>query len=332
MKEPVLVIMAAGMGSRYGGLKQIDKMTEAGEIILDFSMYDAMMAGFKKVVFVIREEMEDDLRALMEDRAAKYLDIAYAFQKLDDLPEGYEVPEGREKPWGTSHAILSCRDIVDGPFAVINADDYYGSGAFGLMYEFLLDAAKKDEAKQDADGKDAGETAADSQSAEPYSFSMVGYKIENTLTDYGHVSRGVCEVDENHMLTDINERKKIQWLGEKIGFTLDDGQTWEYVERGTPVSMNFWGFTADIIEEMKKGFPTFLDDALASGDLKAEYLLPTVVVDLIKSGKATVKVLTSGDRWFGVTYPEDKEEVVGALQSMKDKGLYPDVLWSGEAL
>lgn len=305
MKAPVLVIMAAGMGSRFGGLKQIEPVSDKGEIILDFSLYDAVMAGFNKVVFVIKEENEAAFRELIDNKAGKYIDVEYAFQKLEDLPEGYNVPEGREKPWGTGHAVLAARKVVDGPFAVINADDYYGPGAFQTMYSFLENAEDDDK----------------------YKYCMVGFQIENTLTENGYVSRGVCELSEDSMLTDITERTKIQWQDDKIVFTEDDGTTWTELPRGTFVSMNFWGFTSSMMKEMEARFPAFLDKAMVDNPMKGEYFLPSVVDQLIQEGKAEVKVLKSMDRWYGVTYKEDKESVVDALQSMKDKGEYPDVLW-----
>jgi len=305
MKTPVLVIMAAGMGSRFGGLKQIEPVSDKGEIILDFSLYDAVMAGFKKVVFIIKEENEAAFRELIDSRAGKYIDVEYAFQKLDDLPDGYAVPEGREKPWGTGHAVLAARKVVDGPFAVINADDYYGPGAFQTMYNFLEKA----------------------EDGEKYNYCMVGFQIENTLTENGYVSRGVCQLSEDSMLTDITERTKIQWQDDKIVFTENDGETWEELPRGTFVSMNFWGFTASMMKEMEARFPAFLDKAMVENPMKGEYFLPGVVDQLIQEGKAEVKVLKSMDRWYGVTYKEDKESVVDALQAMKDKGEYPDVLF-----
>ena len=305
MKTPVLVIMAAGMGSRFGGLKQIEPVSDKGEIILDFSLYDAIMAGFKKVIFVIKEENEDAFRELIDNKAGKYIDVEYVFQKIDDLPEGYAVPEGREKPWGTGHAVLAARKVVDGPFAVINADDYYGPGAFQTMYDFLEKAEDNDK----------------------YQYCMVGYQIENTLTENGYVSRGVCQLDENSLLTDITERTKIQWQEDKIVYTEDEGQSWVELPRGTFVSMNFWGFTASMMKEMEARFPAFLDKALVDNPMKGEYFLPGVVDQLIQEGKAEAKVLKSMDRWYGVTYKEDKEGVVDALQSMKDKGEYPDVLF-----
>ena len=303
MKEPVLVIMAAGLGSRYGGLKQMDPISDKGEIILDFSLYDAYLAGFKKAIFIIKEEHEQDFRDLIDNRAGKYMEIAYAFQKLDDMPAGYEVPEERVKPWGTCHAVMAARDIIDGPFAVINADDYYGPGAFQTIYEYLLNAEDDDK----------------------YRFAMVGYDVEKTLTENGTVSRGVCQKSKEGFLTDIVERTKIGWHGEGVAYE-EDGQ-WVDVPKGTPVSMNFWGFTRSMMDEMIARFPAFLDDAMVNNPIKGEYFLPGVVDELLKEDKATVKVLGSHDKWYGVTYKEDKETVVNALQSMKDNGLYPDVLW-----
>lgn len=304
-KEPILVIMAAGMGSRFGGLKQIEPISDKGEIILDFSLYDAFMAGFKKAIFVIKREKEEDFRKLIDNGAAKYMKVDYAFQQLNDLPDGYSVPEGREKPWGTAHAVMAARHLADGPIAVINADDYYGPGVFQTIYDFLEGAC---------DG-------------EKYSYCMVGYDIENTLTENGFVSRGVCKTSEQGFLTEITERTKIQWKDGEIVYTEDDGKTWKNLPKGTTVSMNFWGFTPSMMKEMEAGFPAALDKILAENPLKGEYFLPGVVDRLLREGKAEVKVLKSRDRWYGVTYKEDKESVVSALQSMKDKGEYPDKLW-----
>lgn len=303
MKEPVLVVMAAGMGSRYGGLKQIDPVTDKGEIILDFSLYDAYMAGFKKVVFVIKEENIDDFKALVDNKVGKYMDVSYAFQKLDDLPDGYEVPEGRVKPWGTGHAIMTARNYVDGPFAVINADDYYGPGAFQSIYDFLSGVTEKGQ------------------------FTMVSYLLKNTITENGHVARGVCSVDENGYLADIVERTKIMRVDSKIAYT-EDEKNWIELSDNTPVSMNFWGYTGEMMDELVNRFAGFLDEALKTNPEKAEYFIPKVTDELIKEGKATCKVLTSKDRWYGVTYKEDKQIVMDALQSLKDKGLYPEVLWN----
>ena len=310
MREPVLVIMAAGMGSRFGGLKQIEPVGSGGEIILDFSLYDAMMAGFKKAVFIIKRENEADFRALIDERAGKYMEIEYAYQDITDIPAGYEVPEGRVKPWGTGHAVMAARHAVDGPFVVINADDYYGPGAFQSIYEFL------ENVEDDADGK--------------YHYAMVGYQVENTMTENGYVSRGVCQTSADGKLAEITERTKIQWQDGNIVFEdadAADGSGWTQLEPGTTVSMNFWGFTPSMLREMEARFPAFLDKALTENPMKGEYFLPGVVDQLIQEGKADVCVLKSLDRWYGVTYKEDKESVVDAIQSMKDKGEYPDKLW-----
>ena len=304
-KEPILVIMAAGMGSRFGGLKQIEPVSDKGEILLDFSLYDAVMAGFKKVIFVIKRENEEDFRKLIENGAGKYIDVEYAFQELTDLPQGYQVPEGRVKPWGTAHAVLAARHLADGPIAVINADDYYGPGAFQNIYNFLENA----------------------EDGEKYQYCMVGYQIENTLTDNGFVSRGVCKTSAEGLLTEITERTKIQWENEKIVYTEDEGKSKTELPRGTTVSMNFWGFTPSMMKEMEAEFPAALDKILAENPMKGEYFLPSVADRLIHEGKAEVKVLKSQDRWYGVTYKEDKESVVSALPSMTDKGEYPDKLW-----
>ena len=305
MNKPVLVIMAAGMGSRYGGLKQIDPVGSQGEIILDFSLYDAMMAGFERVIFIIKKENEADFRELIDERAGKHLQVEYAFQEISDIPQGYQVPEGRVKPWGTCHAVLSARGRIDGSFAVINADDYYGPGAFQSIYDYL-------------------ENASDD---EKYRYCMVGYNLENTLTENGHVARGVCQVGEDGNLLDIVERTRIMRRPGGIAFTEDDGQSWTELAEGTTVSMNFWGFTQSFMAEMEARFPAFLDKALKENPLTGEYFLPGVVDQLLQEDKASVKVLKSRDKWYGVTYKEDKQGVADALQSMKDKGMYPEKLW-----
>ncbi len=319
-KKPILLIMAAGMGSRYGGLKQIDPVGSHGEIILDFSLYDAMLAGFERVVFVIKEENAEAFRGLIDGRAGKHLDVTYAFQKLDDLPKGYDVPEGRVKPWGTAHAVYAARDYIDAPFCVINADDYYGSGAFQTMYEFLESLCSDD----DSSGTDAG----------PDRYAMVAFQLDKTLTENGHVARGVCEVGDNGVLKKVTERTKIMWRPSEDdpetkvpAYTEDDGGTWSMLAPDTPVSMNFWGFESSFMDAVSDGFPAFLDKALAEDPLKGEYFLPSVVTEKIESGGAEVNVLRSADQWYGVTYKEDKENVKNALQSMKDKGFYPEKLW-----
>ncbi len=292
------------MGSRYGGLKQIEPVGSAGELIIDFSLYDAVMAGFKKAIFIIKKEMEEDFRALIDDKSGKFIEAEYVFQDINDLPPGYSAPEGRVKPWGTSHAVLSCRDRIDGPFCAINADDYYGAGAFHSMYDFL---------EQAKDG-------------EYYNYGMIGYRLENTLTEHGHVARGVCETTDDGHLAEIKERLKIMWRDGKIRYTEND-EDWIAVPEGTTVSMNFWGFTPSFMREIEARFPVFLDKTLKENPLKGEFLLPLTVDQLLKEKKAKVKILPSADRWVGVTYKEDRETVVNALQSMKDKGLYPEKLW-----
>ena len=305
MNKPVLVIMAAGMGSRYGGLKQIDPVDEEGHIIMDFSMYDARRAGFEKVIFIIKKENEENFKEAVGDRMAKYMDVSYAFQELANIPEGYEVPEGRVKPWGTAHAVLSCIDQIDGPFAVINADDYYGQEAFKLIYDYL--ASHEDDEK--------------------YRYTMVGYHLGNTVTDNGHVARGICDMNENGELVAIHERTRIEKRDGGIAFTEDDGETWTSVSADVTVSMNMWGFTKSILTEIKEGFPAFLEEGLQSNPMKCEYFLPTVVSDLLGEDRATVAVLKSADKWYGVTYKEDKPVVVAAIKRMKEEGLYPVHLW-----
>ena len=305
MEKPVLVIMAAGMGSRYGGLKQIDPVTDEGEIIIDFSLYDAMLAGFEDIIFIIKKEIEEDVRALIDDKAGKHLNIKYVFQDIKDVPAGYELPEERTKPLGTCHAILAARNEIKGPFAVINADDFYGSLAFQLMFDELSKTEDND----------------------VYNYSMVGYKLSNTLTEHGHVARGVCVLGEDGNLAGVEERLKIMQREGKVQYTEDD-ETWIDVPADSTVSMNFWGFTPSMIKEMQEGFPAFLEDTLKNNPLKGEYLLPREVDELLKEKKAVVKVLKTDDKWYGVTYKEDKEYVMSALRAMKDKGEYPDVLWS----
>ena len=306
MDKPVLVIMAAGMGSRYGGLKQIDPVDAEGHIIVDFSLYDAKRAGFEKAIFIIKEENEQAFREAIGDRVSEYMEVSYAYQTLDNLPDGYSVPEGRVEPWGTAHAVLSCIDQVNGPFAVINADDYYGRHAFQMAYDFLTQ-------NQDKDGV--------------YQYMMVGYKLENTLTDNGHVARGVCVTDEEGYLKDINERTHIEKKDGGAAYTEDDGATWNELPMDATVSMNMWGFSASILKELKDRFPAFLKENVEKNPLKCEYFLPFVVDELLCEKKATVKVLKSMDKWYGVTYKEDKPVVMNAVQRMKDEGMYPQKLW-----
>lgn len=305
MKKPVLVIMAAGMGSRYGGLKQMDPVDEEGHIIMDFSIYDARRAGFEKVVFIIKEEFDEEFRTNIGDRVSEYMEVEYVYQKLDNLPEGFEVPKGREKPFGTGHAILSCKDVVDGPFAVINADDYYGVHALEEIYNYLS------EYKDD----------------KLYRYAMVGYRLSNTVTDNGYVSRGICETDTEGYLTGITERTHIEKTKEGAAYTEDDGKTWTQINPACIVSMNMFGFTDSMLKELEMRFPIFLEKNLKENPLKCEFFLPTVVGELINEGKATVKVLKSEDRWYGITYKEDKQSVVDAVVRMKEQGIYPVHLW-----
>ncbi|USF27714.1 hypothetical protein N510_002671 [Firmicutes bacterium ASF500] len=304
MNKPVLVIMAAGMGSRYGGLKQLDPVGNHGQLIIDYSIYDAKRAGFETVVFVIKPEIEADFKEAIGDRVSKVMDVKYAYQLKEDLPEGYAVPAGRTKPWGTAHAALSVRKLVDGPFAIINADDYYGPEAFQEIYSYL----------------------SDHQDGDVYEYVMVGYLLKNTVTENGTVARGVCEETADHFLTQVTERTKIE-KGEPPRYTEDDGKTWTDLPADTIVSMNMWGFTRSFLDEALARFPAFLDKALAENPEKGEYFLPTVVSQLIDEGKARVKVLRSEDKWYGVTYREDKPTVTAAIAEKTAAGLYPDRLW-----
>ena len=306
MKKPVLVIMAAGMGSRYGGLKQIDPIDGDGHIIMDFSVYDAVRAGFEKVIFIIKRENEQAFREAIGDRLSRFIQVSYVFQELDNIPEGFTVPEGRVKPWGTGHAVLSCIDEIDGPFVVINADDYYGVRAFQMAYDFLTDPKAEDTAGR---------------------YMMVGYRLENTLTENGYVSRGVCVTDDEGYLRGINERTHIEKRGDGAAYTEDEGASWTELPADAAVSMNMWGFSADILEELKKRFVVFLEENLEKNPLKSEFFLPFVVDELLEEKKATVKVLKSADKWYGVTYKEDKPMVMAAVQNLKDQGLYPQKLW-----
>lgn len=306
MQKPVLVVMAAGMGSRYGGLKQLDPVGAHGELIIDYSIYDARRAGFETVVFVIKHAIEETFKAGIGDRLSKVMDVRYAYQELDDLPEGYAVPEGRVKPWGTCHAILAARKVVDGPFAVINSDDYYGPEAFREMYDYLS-------THEDRPGC--------------YEYAMVGYLLGNTVTEHGHVARGVCVETADHFLRSVTEHTHIEKDGDNARSTRDGGETWEQLPGDTIVSMNLWGFTRSFLTEAEERFPAFLDRALKDDPVKGEYFLPSVVSALIGEGKARVKVLRSRDRWYGVTYHEDKPVVVAAIARMTQEGLYPANLW-----
>ena len=303
MKKPVLVVMAAGMGSRYGGLKQIDPVGPNGEIIIDYSLYDAKQAGFETVIFIIKKEIEKDFKESVGDRVSKFINVKYAYQDINDLPEGFTVPENRKKPWGTAHAVLAARELIDSPFVAINADDFYGRDAFKVIYDYLCEE----------------------HPANPYPFCMVAYRLANTLTENGHVSRGVCETDDNGYLAKVTEHTKIVRAGEDAESIMEDRTV--SLCGCTPVSMNMWGFTPDFVSEAWAGFPDFLTAGLATTPEKCEYYLPTVVTRLIESNKATVKVLTSSDKWYGVTYKEDKPMVQQAMEAMHADGTYPAKLW-----
>lgn len=303
MQKPTLVVMAAGMGSRYGGLKQIDPVGKHGEIIMDYSLYDAKQAGFEKVVFIINHNIEHDFYEVVGRRAEKHMEVHYVFQQMESmLPAGFSVPEGRVKPWGTAHAILCCKDVVHEPFAAINADDYYGKRAFSVLYDYLKDA----------------------KDGEKYNYSMVGYLAKNTLTENGHVARGVCEVDDNGELVNIVERLRIYKTPEGPAYTEDEGKTFVHFPEDNLVSMNFFGFTPGLFGELESRFPVFLADAMKTNPLKGEFLIPQEVGLLLRQKKASVRVLSSPDRWYGVTYREDKPEVMKALVQMTEQGLYPD--------
>jgi len=307
MAQPVLVVMAAGMGSRFGGLKQIAPVGDHGEAILDYSIYDAYEAGFRTCVIIIKEAIREDFMQSVGKRLEKSpMEIRYAYQELDKLPEGYALPEGRTKPWGTSHAVLCGKDAIgDAPCAVINADDYYGKSAFRVIYDHLSKAADK----------------------EKYDYCMVGYELGKTVTDNGSVARGICETDSDGNLTKVCERTKIEKYPGGIHFTEDGGETYTDLAEDTIVSMNFWGFTPSFLLELERNFPIFLDQVLVSNPQKGEFFLPSVVSQLLTEEKATVRVLRSTDRWYGVTYAADKPGVVAALRQMAAEGKYPDSLW-----
>ena len=306
MNKPVLVVMAAGLGSRYGGLKQLDPIDSNNHVILDYSVYDAHRAGFDTVVFVIKQEHEEVFRERIGDRMSKSVEVKYAFQRPDDLPEGYAVPEGRTKPWGTAQAVLAAREVVDGPFAVINADDYYCPEAFEEIYNYLIHHP---------------------DTPELYEYAMVGYLLKNTVTENGSVARGVCTETASGYLHSVVERTKIVKGDRCPMYTEDDGETWHDLCEDDIVSMNLWGFQKSYLEEAWKGFPAFLDKALAENPMKAEYFLPAVVSSLLSQHKARVKVLRSNDKWYGVTYKEDKPGVMAALADLREKGVYPEKLW-----
>lgn len=303
-KEPILLIMAAGMGSRYGGLKQMDPVGPSGEVILDYSIFDARRAGFKRVIFLIKHEIEADFKRLVGSHIEPHMEVRYAFQQVEKIPAPFTVPQGRVKPWGTGHAVLCCKEFIDAPFVVINADDYYGVDAFQTAYDVLT--SLRDDEKQ--------------------RFMMVGYQLPNTLTENGHVSRGVCETDAEGNLISVTERTHIIKSSDGPLYT-EDGATYHLLPDTALVSMNMWGFTPSFVDALEAGFPAFLEKAVKENPLKGEYFLPSVVSDLLAKDQAAVQVLPSRDRWYGVTYQEDKPVVKAALRAMGESGLYPTPLW-----
>ena len=299
--EPTLVIMAAGMGSRFGGLKQMTPVDEEGHFIIDFSLYDAYQAGFRRVAFIIKREIEQTFRKTIGARMEKWFHVDYVYQELDRLPEGFAVPEGRKKPWGTAHAVACCRGVVEGPFAVINSDDFYGRGAYEEIYRFLTEH----------------ET--------PHHYAMLGYQLRNTVTEFGSVARGVCHVQDG-MLLDITERTKIFKRGQDAAYT-EDGETFVPLSGDTQVSMNFWGFTPEILDEIWDAFPAFLTENLPVNPEKCEFYLPTFVGSRLAEGKVRVRVLPCMETWHGVTYKEDLDSVKSAIRQLKREGKYPARLW-----
>ena len=305
--KPILVVMAAGMGSRYGGLKQIDPVGSCGEAILDYSLFDAHEAGFETAVIIIKEMIRKDFMETVGKRLEKCpMEIRYAYQELDKIPAGCTIPEGRTKPWGTSHAVLCAKEVIgDAPFAVINSDDYYGKQAYREIYNYLCNA----------------------QDGEKADYCMVGYRLGNTVTDNGSVARGICDVDEAGYLTGVVERTKIEKYAGGIHFTTDDGATWEDVAADTPVSMNMWGFTPGFLDAVEADFPRFFQEEVPQNPLKSEMFLPMTVGRMLQANQVAVKVLRTGDKWFGVTYAADKPVVVAALKEMTAAGAYPNGLW-----
>ena len=303
MHKPQLVIMAAGLGSRYGGLKQIAPVDEQKHLLIDFAIYDALKAGFQDVVVILKPEMEQDFREAIGDRITPFINIRYAYQRLTALPEGFTVPEGRQKPWGTAHAVLCAAPAINGPFAAINADDFYGRGAFESIYRFLSEPHLENE------------------------HAMVGYRIENTLTEFGHVARGVCKVGEDGTLAAIVERTRIEKRGDCAAFT-EDGENYTDIPRGTTVSMNLWGFQKSMLEAIEKEFAAFFLERLPKDPFKCEYFLPFVPNKLIENGKARVRVLATDEAWFGVTYQQDMPLVQRAIAERKSLGIYPERLWN----
>ncbi len=303
--KPTLFLLAAGMGSRYGGLKQLDGLGPNGETIMDYSIYDAIHAGFGKLVFVIRKDFEQDFRDKVVSKYQGHLPVEVVFQSLEDLPHGFTVPEGRTKPWGTNHAVLMGKDVIREPFAVINCDDFYGRDSFQVMGKYLSDLPEGSQNK----------------------YSMVGFRIGNTLSESGTVSRGVCSTDEKGFLTTVVERTKIQRLDGEVKYLEEDGETWTAIPDTTPVSMNFWGFTPDYFAYSQDIFKEFLNAESTKKNIKAEFFIPLVIDKLIKTNKATVQVLDTTSKWFGVTYPEDRPDTVAKIKQLVDTGVYPDKLF-----
>lgn len=303
MKKPILLILAAGMGSRYGGLKQIDPLGPNGEIIIDYSLHDARKAGFERVVFIIKKENEADFERVIGAKAREFFEVNYAFQELSNLPSGYSLPEGRVKPWGTAHALLAAAPFIDAPFVIFNADDFYGAEAFRKIYQFLINY----------------------QPQKPAKYAMVGYEIENTLSTNGHVTRGVCELGKNNEITNVVERMQIIKKGDFAYY--EEGGEWIQIPAKTPVSMNFWGFGPEVISLIEAEFKPFLAENIEKNPLKSEYLLPTVIGNAILAGKLEIDLLRSQDRWYGVTYQEDKPLVTAALKQMLEQKIYPANLW-----
>lgn len=303
--KPTLFLLAAGMGSRYGGLKQLDTLGPHGETIMDYSIYDAINAGFGKLVFVIRKDFEDDFRRIVLSKYEGHIPCELVFQALDALPEGFTCPEGRTKPWGTNHALMMGESVINEPFAVINCDDFYDRDSFQVMGKWLS------ELPEGSTGK----------------YSMVGFRVGNTLSDSGTVSRGVCSNNEQHLLTSVVERTKIQRFDGVVKYLGDDGETWVAIPDNTPVSMNFWGFTPDYFKHSNEFFKEFLSDPKNMENPKSEFFIPLMVDKLINDGTATCEVLDTTSKWFGVTYPEDRPSVVEKFQKLHDEGVYPDKMF-----
>ena len=307
MKETTLVIMAAGIGSRFGGgIKQLAPVGPGGEIIMDYSIHDALEAGFNKIVFIIRKDLEKDFKEIIGSRIEKIAPVEYAYQELDDLPEGFTVPEDRKKPWGTGQAVLTVKGLVKGPFLVINADDYYGKEGFRLIHDYMVQEMKED--------------------GDVYDICMGAFVLANTLSDNGAVTRGVCRVRGEGILENVTETYEIRMTPEGLK-AQDEAGNPVSLEPGQPVSMNMWGLPESFLDELEKGFPEFLN-SLSEGDIKSEYLLPKIIDKLVQSGRARVKVLNTPDKWFGVTYKEDKQAVVDAIRELIRQGVYKEKLFS----